>query len=151
MSTTGVAEPVQPTEYESRLARESSRKLSPYQERALRVQIPANGCPAEDVELPVAAVKLLVRILAEMAAGNAITLIPLHAELSTQQAADLLNVSRPYLIGLLERKEIKFHKVGSHRRILTSDLLDYKRKSDQDREIALDELVKDAQENGMGY
>ncbi|MGH3489613.1 MAG: helix-turn-helix domain-containing protein [Actinopolymorphaceae bacterium] len=67
--------------------------------------------------MPRAAVRLLARILAHMAAGRGVSVIPVHAELTTQQAADMLNVSRPFLIGHLEAGEIDYTKVGSHRRV----------------------------------
>ena len=142
---------VAPTDEDARLARESSRQLSPYANKNLRLRIPANGRREETIELPASAVRLLMSILSEMAAGNAVTLIPIHAELTTQQAADLLNVSRPFLVGLLEEGKIKHRKVGTHRRILFKDLMEYKRAVEADQEKALAELAEQAQELGMGY
>jgi excisionase family DNA binding protein len=144
-------EAVAPTEAETELARESGRKLSAYQKRNLRVHIPANGQREQTVDLPASAVRLLVRILTEMAAGNAVTLIPIHAELTTQEAAQLLGVSRPFFIKLLESRAIPFRRVGTHRRVLFSDLMAYKRKVDAERSKTLDELAAQAQELNMGY
>ncbi len=141
---------ISPTQEDRELALESGRKLSPYRNRKLRVEIRAGGKSAELVPVPPAAVELLVRILSEMAAGNSLTLIPLHAELTTHEAAALLNVSRPFLISLLEKGTIPHRKVGTHRRVRADDLLAFKRKSEADRERVLDELSELSQEIG-GY
>jgi excisionase family DNA binding protein len=86
-----------------------------------------------------------------MAAGRGVTLIPQKAELTTVQAAEILNVSRPFLIKLLESKEIPYRKVGKHRRVKMEDVMAYKDRIDKERESILDALVADAQENNMGY
>lgn len=90
-------------------------------------------------------------MLSQIAQGNAVTLLPIPAELTTQEAANLLNVSRPHLVKLLEAGEIPFHKVGTHRRVRFEDLMRYKEHINQKRMEALDELAAQAQELNLGY
>jgi len=103
------------------------------------------------VELSESAFKILMEALRAMAAGNAIMLAPIEAEVTTQQAAELLNVSRPYLVNLLESGEIPFRTVGRYRRIKYQDILDYQGRRSKRRTQAMDELVAQAQELDMGY
>lgn len=103
------------------------------------------------VEVPEQAFRLLMEVLEQMSRGNAVTLIPVHAELTTQEAADLLNVSRPFLIGLLKSGAIPFHKVGTHRRVRFEDLIAYKSCVEQAQQTVMEELAAQAQELGMGY
>jgi len=109
------------------------------------------GKEKESVVIPAAAARLFKDILTQMSEGNTVTILPLQVELTTQQAADLLNVSRPYLVRLLDDGKIPCRKVGTHRRIYAKDVLDYKRAIDADRNRALNELAKQAQELNMGY
>ncbi len=142
-------DPVAPSEHDIELARESSRQLAPFATQDLRIKIQGSNQPA--LELPAAAVRLLVHLLTQMAEGNAVTLMPIHAQLTTQQAADLLGVSRPFLVKLLDEQRIPFHKVGTHRRVLFRDLMAYKARTDGARHEALDELTRQAQDLDMGY
>ncbi len=147
-------EAVTPSAADTQLARESSRQLAKLlgaRRESVQVRVHPDGGEEETVAIPLSAFRLLTDILTEMAKGNAVTLIPVHAELTTQQAADLLNVSRPYLIELLEKGAIPFRKVGTHRRILFHDLMAYKRKIDRERLKALEELSALDQELGFGY
>ena len=84
-----------------------------------------------------------------MSAGEGVTLIPSNAELTTQQAADMLNVSRPFLIGLLESNEIEYRKVGSHRRVLAVSLMSYLKRDNESRRQVVDELITLDQETGF--
>lgn len=145
-------EPSMPSDREIQLARDSSRVLAGLKfKRANTIDISLKTDDHCSVTLPLSAFKLLINILTQMAEGNAVTLIPVHAELTTQEAANLLNVSRPFLIRLLEEKKIPFRKVGTRRRVLFQDLMDYKAKIDAARRNTLDELTKEAQELDMGY
>lgn len=134
------------TESDSLLAKESIERLA---RTSGPVSLHFEG--DESVALPKPALDLLKKILAEMAKGNAVELVPIHGELSTQQAADILNISRPYVIELLEKEAIPFRKVGSHRRVMLKDVMDYKHARDQKRLKALDELSALDQEFGLGY
>ena len=103
----------------------------------------------EQLTLPRSAVELMARILAHMAAGQGVSVVPMHAELTTQQAANLLNVSRPFLIGLLDAGEIEYRLVGTHRRIKAASLVDYQRQDDARRRASADELTALSQELGL--
>jgi excisionase family DNA binding protein len=103
------------------------------------------------MRVPASALRILFAALSEMACGNGVSLLPVATELTTQEAADLLNVSRPYLVGLLEKGEMPFRKVGNQRRVRLQDVMNYKAHSDADRGRALDELARLGQEIGVGY
>ncbi|MDP2310137.1 MAG: excisionase family DNA-binding protein [Pseudomonadota bacterium] len=119
--------------------------------RAAVVRVQLEGAPEEAVTLPTQAFELLMRVLAHLANGNAVTIVPVHAEVTTQQAADVLNVSRPYLIKLLDEGKLPYRKVGTHRRVMLRDLLEYKRQDDAERQGILAELTAEAQKLGLGY
>lgn len=101
--------------------------------------------------IPRQAYRLFLEVLAQLAEGNAVTIVPVHAELTTQQAADMLNVSRPYFVRMLERRVIPHHKVGTHRRVYARDVLAYKRSDDQRRRQIARELTELAEETETGY
>jgi excisionase family DNA binding protein len=145
-------EVVAPTKADSELAKESSRRLAAHLDRAsgLRLHV-GTGDTSEELVLPPSVLRLLLRLLDEMGQGHAVTLTPVRAELTTQQAADVLNVSRPYLVKLLDEGAIPSRKVGSHRRVQLKDLLDYKKDLYAKRHAALDELQELSQDLDMGY
>lgn len=139
-----------PPSTEAALAKETSRVLAARLrgDDLLRLRI-VDGSSREIVRLPAAAVRLLVRILEEMARGNTVALTPVHAELTTQQAADMLNISRPSLIQLLDKGKIGYRRVGTHRRVRLDALMKYKRHADAARRAALTELAAYDQELGI--
>src|SRR5688572_7391520 len=105
--------------------------------------------PETQIVIPAVAFRFFVDVLAELANGNAVTVAPVHAELTTQQAADMLNVSRPYLIKLLDEERIPFRRVGNRRKVQLVDVLDYKRHDDVRRQEVLNELTREAEELGL--
>ena len=143
-----------PTAEEVAIARESGRAPSAFlQTRAetRQVEILGDMGASHPVRVPVSALRLLVDVLTEIGEGNAVSIIPIHAELATQDAADVLNVSRPFLVQLLERGEIPFHKIGTHRRVRCQDVIAYKGRIDAERSKALDALAEQAQALNAGY
>ncbi|MFO1405624.1 MAG: helix-turn-helix domain-containing protein [Azonexus sp.] len=145
--------PQLPTEKEVALAKEGSRELSmvmntPDETQEITICM---GHSEQRVHLPASAVQMLMDILVNISQGNAVQVVPVHAELTTQQAADILMVSRPYLVKLLDEKKIEHRKVGSHRRIRYNDLLKFKEQEERARKAVLDELAAEAQELDMGY
>lgn len=115
------------------------------------IQIFDDRNQVHQVELPTSALRLLLDILAELAEGNAVKVVPVHAELTTQEAADMLNVSRPHFVKLLEEGGLPFHKTGKHRRVRFADLMQFKAQREQASEDAMAQLAKQAQELGLGY
>ncbi len=141
-----------PTPQDAEVARRTCRTLSPFSGtgRPLKLRFKAQRTE-QTIDLPAGAIDLLVQILEGMAAGKGVTLVPLDAELTTVQAAEVLNVSRPYLLKLLEQKAIPHRKVGTHRRIRMEDVMNYKNAIDREREKVLEQLTREAQAQDMGY
>lgn len=146
-------DPTTPNEDDAELARNALVRIKKYLDRHPGgEQKPVQLIVEEDddhLTLPRSAVNLMARILAHMAAGQGVSVVPLHAELTTQQAADLLNVSRPFLVGLINAGDIECRMVGTHRRILASSLLNYQRTDEVRRRHAADELAALTQEIGL--
>lgn len=128
--------------------RETSRIVFKNKNTFVKIKIQDKG---DFLKIPKKAALLLFDILDKMAEGKSFTLIPSDAEISTQQAADMLNVSRPHLVKLLEEGIIPFKKVGTHRRIELKHLIGYQQKSEENRDKKLDFLTKQAQELNLGY
>ena len=143
-----------PTPKASEEAKVALRALSalPRRKASRTVQVHPDGeGRSVSVTVPREAFELFLEVLGQMANGNAVTIVPVHAELTTQQAADLLNVSRPFLVSLLDEGRLPFRLVGTHRRVRVADLIEYKQKDEAHRKAVLDELTAEAEKHGLGY
>jgi excisionase family DNA binding protein len=143
-----------PTAREASLAQAALRLFGAHETVAGETTVefrPEGASKAITITIPQEAFKRFLEVLAQMANGNAVTIVPIHAEFTTQQAAEYLNVSRPFLISLLEEKKLPYRMVGSHRRVRFADLQAFREADDKKREDVLAELAEDAQLNGHGY
>ncbi len=134
------------------LCRESARKLKAIGDPAdadIDVHIRLNNNPEQTISIPIQALRRLTHVLEQLAQGHGVSLTPMHAELTTTEAARILKVSHLFLIGLLEQGEIPFRMVGTHRRILFRDLRAFQQKNEADRLKALEELSALDQEHGL--
>lgn len=154
MTHTDLTRTVLPDAKEIAAAVESSRQLAAFlssKHETQRIELVGEAQQREIVELPTFALRLLGEILSELALGNAVKVVPIHAELTTQEGADMLNVSRPHLVKLLDQGALPHTKTGRHRRIRFADLMAYKAQRERASHTAMDELAAQAQELGMGY
>lgn len=143
-----------PDEQEVQLADRGQRVLASClsgKRNTRRVQLFDEADLAHEMELPVSTLRLVEKILNGLAKGDAIRVVSVNAELTTQEAADLLNVSRPHLVKLLEDGELPFLRTGKHRRVRLADLLQFKDARERASVQVMDELSRQAQELGMGY
>ena len=143
MATVREQEPVQAPERELQLLLELDEALR--DEGKVSLIVPSG----DEVELPDTVRDVLSRVVHYFVQRHSVVVVPIHAELTTQQAADLLRVSRPFLIGLLEKGEIPHHMTGRHRRVLLTDVLDYLHRRDEERGRLLKELTRESQEMGL--
>jgi len=142
---------VRPGDTDAEIALRAARRIGDYltaHPGADPVRIQGELAGDDTLIVPRQAAIMLAQILGFLANGQGVTVTPSNAMLTTQQAADFLNVSRPYLIKLLEAGKIPFEKVGTHRRVAFGELMEYKRRDDQERRRAADELTELGQELG---
>lgn len=142
-------QPLVPTPSETLIAREALPRLEAIAETGGDIRVRVLESADVVVPLPAVVVKLIVSVLAAVAEGKPVSVIPSDAALTTQQAADLLNVSRPYLFRLIEAGEIPFDRIGAHRRLRVADLLAYREKSLSEREAAIRNMVSLSQDLGL--
>jgi excisionase family DNA binding protein len=144
MARTPSLSSIEPGDVDVEVAGRTARRLRDYLQAhpsADPLEVHVEGDDSEVLVVPRAGAALLAQALAAVENGRGVALVANQTQLTTQQAADILNVSRPYLIGLLENEEIPFRKVGTHRRIAFADLMDYKRRDEQKRRQAAADLT----------
>lgn len=147
-STPGMKQAQQAASLLKRLCRESSHAVLQVYDESMAS---TNSDVEQGVAIPSEAIDHLLAVLNHIAKGEQITVVPIHKELTTQEAAGLLGVSRPYLIGLLEGGRIPFHKVGRHRRVRAADLLEYRSTDREARRRVADQLTAEAEALGLDY
>ena len=150
----GSQEAVRPTDQESDLARQSSRELTEALAHSkvggeLHLKLRTGRSREKDIRIPHSALQVLAGALQQMADGHGVLLLPVDAELTTQQAADALRVSRPFLIKLLEQGKLPHRKVGAHRRLLARDVLRYAAAERARREQVLQALAEETERLGL--
>jgi excisionase family DNA binding protein len=137
-----------PSEQEQAAVGANQLKSLPFPVERAELSLTING-EIRRVQVPLVALQMLGEALLHMANGNAVTVAPIHMELTTQQAADILGVSRPYLVQILEEGKIPFRRPHKHRRVRLQDVLAYKEREDALRLQALDELAQMTQDLGL--
>ncbi len=145
---------MQITKEDVALARQGREILNPRRLKELvrkKARLVVGAEAGDEIALPPQAVKALAEVLTHLAEGKEVTVASLPAEMTTQQAADFLHVSRPFLVNMLEKGEIPFRKVGSHRRVLFEDAACYKQRINEKRLKVLEQLAAQAQDLGLGY
>ncbi|MDB0567400.1 helix-turn-helix domain-containing protein [Ralstonia solanacearum] len=145
---------VQPSEEDVALAREARRTLEAVLKAGAgtrQVDFRDGSGRVQTVRMPASALQLLQDVLDQIEKGCAVSIVPTHTELTTQEAAQMLGVSRPFFVQMLERGDIPFHKIGTHRRVRYRDVVDYKKRLDAQRHQALEELATQAQALDLGY
>lgn len=148
MAGTGSISSIKPGDVDAEIACRTARRIRDYlashmDEDPINILVEAGD---EVLVVPRAGAALLAQVMDTLARGQGVAVIPSEAQLTTQQAAEMLNVSRPYLIGLLESGQIEYRKVGRHRRIRFEDLMEYKRHADQRSRAAADKMADLSQE-----
>ncbi|MBG3012081.1 excisionase family DNA-binding protein [Proteus faecis] len=143
-----------PSAEEIALAKLGSQELSAVMEingGAQRINVIDKLGKTHEVMIPSNALNMMIEVLTQLGQGNSVSITPIHAELTTQEGADMLNMSRPTFIKLLDSKEIPFNRTGNRRKVAYADLMEYKNRLEENRLAALAELSALDQEMDMGY
>lgn len=153
MTVTDLARMALPNEKEVAAVIELLRQLAPLlsaQAETLRMRLHSEAEDSQIIEVPAFALRLFGELLCELALGNAVKVVPIHAELTSQEGADLLKMSRPHLVKLLDEGGIPHTKRGTHRRVRLADLVAYERKRIAASLEAIEALAAQSQELGLG-
>jgi excisionase family DNA binding protein len=144
-------DPIVPSDQDAMLARTAQIVLEQTEplETFLQVQINISGCELTTLDLPPIVTRLLMDVLRETAAGKAVSLVSVDAEITTQEAASILNVSRPYVIGMVDKGLLPMRMVGNQRRLPLRDVLAHKAENRATRHKALDDMAAIDQELGL--
>ncbi|OOE59096.1 DNA-binding protein [Salinivibrio sp. ML323] len=143
-----------PSAEEITLAKLSSQALSAVIEtngEAQKIHVVDKSGQSHEVTIPSSALNMMIEVLTQLGHGNSVSITPIHAELTTQEGADMLNMSRPTFIKLLDANEIPYSRTGNRRKVAYADLMAYKNRLEEKRLAALAELSALDQEMGMGY
>ena len=147
--TITLSESALPSTQDTALAKTATAALTQAGDTVLRVQAATAGRAPRSFDLPPVVARLLMDILWEIAEGHAVTLVRFNQQITTQQAADLLNVSRPFVVGMIERGELPVRMVGNQRRLPLKDVLAYRETNRAKRREALREMTELDQELGL--
>ena len=144
-------EPASLLEEETLSAKELSRNLTGLLNGGERLTLHLTNQTGQSLETTIntSAIKLLARILTTLAEGHKVALIPMESELTTQEAAEIMGVSRPYVVGLLEKGNIPFRKIGTHRRIKLQDLMEFSKRNQEARQKGVQELTEHNEALGL--
>ncbi|WP_391852432.1 excisionase family DNA-binding protein [Vibrio cyclitrophicus] len=143
-----------PSAEEMALAKLGSQELSAVIEingEAQRINVVDKSGKTHEITIPASALNMMIEVLTQLGQGNSVSITPIHAELTTQEGADMLNMSRPTFIKLLDSGDIPFSRTGNRRKVAYADLMEYKHRLEEDRLTALAELSALDQEMDMGY
>lgn len=141
------------TEHDQEMARIAQRCIMESLDRskAAKIVLMSEGGEFPPVSLPPNSLRLIAQVLGALSEGKAVTVVPAKRELSTLEAANLLNVSRPFLIKQMEAKKLPYRLVGSHRRVTAEDLMAYRQRMQIGQSDALKRMAGDAAELGLDY
>jgi len=144
-------EAIAPSDEDAHIARQSRQALASLikNDQKVRLHVHAEGASHEEIALPLSVSKLLLEALEEIGKGNEVILVSTDAELSTQQAADMARVSRPFFVKLLEEGKLPYRKVGAHRRVLHADVVCYMEEEEKRRIRIMEELVAETERLGL--